>query len=344
MAPKVTKPSSTAAGTTTTGKLKVQIKKQSSEVPSTANNQAAKANTEVDLFTFEPVASTAAASFDPFNTAPAPSPVVQSSNFDPFSSPAQPQANTNHNFDPFGSPSSSLPVSQNPTNPAVPVNFDPFGAAPQVPVSAPLQTAAGFDPFAASSQYQTPPVQSSHGMGGGIQQQQYPQYQQTAQPMQNTMNHAAVIDPFAPQPMQNNYANVGNNYSLQAPMQSFAPPSAMNNSMSPGFKPAPPHVASNTAAAASEFGDFETHHSGTANTTTTASASSKPTHNAQWGDMGNLVDLSGIAKNENKTSSAGSGGSGHAPYADNSFRGLDGFSKGPPSMVSIVLFNNSIFQ
>lgn len=320
IAPKVTKPSST--GTTTTGKLKVQIKKQTSEV--TANNpmpSTSKPAVEVDLFTFEPDVmstppSTAAVSFDPFNTASVPSP-VQTASFDPFSSPVPvphqpPIAQSAPNFDPFVS--SSLPNSQ--SHQSHPVSsFDPFSSSSQVPVPV-QQTSAEFHPFGAASQYQAPPpMQQGNGMAAGHYQ---------APPMHNTMTmHHTTIDPFVQQSAQNNFPLAGN-YPMQAPIQSYVAP--VHNSMSNISKP----NAVISVNATNEFGDFETHNSATSNITPKSNINSN-SNSSQWG---NLVDLSGIAKNENKTSSAGS-----VPYSDSSFKGLDGFSKGSPSMVSI--FENS---
>ena len=91
---------------------------------------------------------------------------------------------------------------------------------------------------------------------------------------------------------------------------------------------APPVAnGSNVNAASNDFGDFESHQQ-TASSTTD-SKSNKNTK--QWGDFGNLVDLSGIAKNESKVTA-------NKTYADTSFNGLDGFSRSQATVSSLSSF------
>lgn len=279
------------------GKLKVSIKKASGAGgPKTSALPVPTAAPEVDLF---------GSSDTDFMSAPTPA-----------AAPAAP-------FDPFGSSNSFPSFSASPA-PAPQTQDFGFGGFPSAPAPAPspnvfatFPSAAPvpqqqFDPFAPQTFPPTAPIQQH-------QQQQFGAF---VAPQQGFPSSLLVpITPMnpafapSPAPMQSFGNQSGMNQLYTQPQtfasQSFAPPSAP--SQSPTARPTD-----------DDFGGFE----GAAPNPSPAVAPA-PVKPNTWGDMGNLCDLSGIAKNEDKAAKQASTQS----YAQSSFAGLDGFSKQPSTMV-----------
>eukprot|EP01039_Chlorochromonas_danica_P003926 gene3923-4290_t len=295
--PKASKHSSSSA-TSGAGKLKVNIKKSSNPAP-----VAAPAAAEIDLIG-DPVGSSGPASvapvadFDPFAPTPA-------------SAPAVPAAPAVAAFDPFGA------------SPAAPAPFQAFGAAPVAPAVPAAPAVAAFDPFAAAPAPvlqvpQQPPFQ---------QPSFQPSYQQ--QPFQQPAFQATQQQPFqqpAFQATQQQPALYGNAFPGAAPlapspMGGFAFPPAAPTIPQSTYRPAP--APSSAAHADADFGDFEAAPSSQAN-----SGANK------WGDLGALVDLGKIQKNEDLKAKQANQQSASQAYANNSFAGLDGFSKAQQSMTA----------
>lgn len=119
-----------------------------------------------------------------------------------------------------------------------------------------------------------------------------------------------------------------------APVMMQSQPQGMN--MMSGMNSTPSYQPSYTSAPAvsavrqlppsapqhteSDFGDFESHNA----------ANSGGNGLKSWGDVGKLVDLSSITKNEDPKMKAPTGGQYN--YGQNSFAGLDGFNKTPPAV------------
>ena len=214
-------------------------------------------------------------------------------------------------FDPFGSA---------PTAPATAAaDFDPFGSSAPAPGPAdlldafttpvaPQQTApaqAAFDPFNQPAYGQQPVAY------GAPQQQQQQQYGQ--QQMQQQQYGQPPPQQFNQQPQQ------------YGQFQGFT--SAPQQAAPPVYQSAPPAAAPSADA---DFGDFET---------AKPAPAPKPAPVNKWGDLGSLVDLGGIAKNAPPAAKQDGQSSGaSAAYGNNSFAGLDGFSKTPQNMVIILLY------
>jgi hypothetical protein len=96
--------------------------------------------------------------------------------------------------------------------------------------------------------------------------------------------------------------------------------------MSTGYRPtlptSPTHQGGHHDA---DFGDFETAPSG-------KSAAAASNGADKWGELGKLVDLGKIEKNEDLKAKQTSSVQAQQTYANNSFAGLDGFSKTPQAM------------
>jgi epsin len=217
--------------------------------------------------------------------------------FDAFSSaPAAPQQQQ-ASFDPFGSAPSVAP--SNNYNAQV---FDPFGAAPPVYAAPPV--AAAFDPFAVAPQTFPP---NNNNFQPAYQQQQ--QQQQPLNVFQNNGFQQAQQQQQQQQPV----------FAPQTPHAVPAPVIALNRAPSNTFQQQP-HEA--------DFGDFE------AAPQQQQQQKSAPAP-SKWGDLGKLVDLSGIGKNEvqAKPNAAGASGGANNNYQQSAFAGLDGFSKTVHNMV-----------
>ena len=289
------------ASTSTGGKLKVNIKAKSGDSHSKPAAERNLLDTgDIDLMG-GPVNSGTVPndSFDAFDSAPAFS-SAGASDFDPFgtSAPAQPAITSAAAFDPFGN---SHPA------PAAPAqnNAFPFNApAPAAPFQQPPMNA--FPPNNAF-----PPANNAFPPSFPPQQQN----NFNAFPPQNNF-----VQP-APAPM-----NAFNNGFGQAPaMQPVAQPPAQSFA-SPASKPA---GNLGTFSHDAEFGDFE----GPAQTqqATRGVPAAQPAPD-KWGDLGSLVNLSKIEKNADLNAKQAAA-TANTQNFNNSFAGLDGFSKTPQSMV-----------
>ena len=225
-------------------------------------------------------------------------------NDDPFTGGAT--ASASSTFDPFG----SAPAAAS----------DPFGSSSAFPVTSPApsnnvfpSTPQGFDPFAAAPMPQQQQQNQSFNafsspMQQPVQTQQWPQQAITQAQQWPQQQQPNAFNAFSPptnpgmaqmQSPQANYNNFGNNNM----MAQSAPVSVKSES--------------------NDFGDFET-----AKSKATAPANSK------WGDLGKLVDLGGISKNEDLKSKQAAEQAATQSYANSSFSGLDGFSKTGMGMAS----------
>ena len=198
-------------------------------------------------------------------------------------------------LDPFATPSTTANTSSFGA-------FDPFGSAPQPQQSFQPVPVQSFDPFAPSPSVPQPvyPTQPALQFSPPMQQQQPQQmYQQPQQqipfnqPLNNTISYT--------QPIQQQQFNT-------------PPPPIVPIQLNPPIAPAQPD---------NDFGDFESAKS---------SAASKTAIPNKWGDMGKLVDLGGIGKNEDPKKNVSSAPNNYSQ--NNSFAGLDGFSKTPQNMNS----------
>jgi len=105
-----------------------------------------------------------------------------------------------------------------------------------------------------------------------------------------------------------------------------------------GYQQAAPQAYhTSSAAPESDFGDFEAARGAPPVLGAAASAPAPAPAKNQWGDIDKLVNLSGISKNEDEKAKAAAA-SATVQYSQNSFAGLDGFSK-PQSMVSHTPFS-----
>jgi len=254
---------------------------------------------EVDLF-----------SFDAEPTPPAQTTAVPTSTttFDPFG--AAPTSATTTSFDPFGS---NAPVA-----PTQATSFDPFGSSPPVPSAVPQ---AAFDPFSAG-QFQTPapaipimqqqqsqfqPVVSMQQQFQqpvmGMQPQQFQSFQQPMAPMQQQQTQ----QPQFQQPLMG---------MQQQQQQQFQSPGARIALTQPTME-APVSVQS------AEFGDFES----------APGTKSGPAVASKWNDLGSLVNLGSITLNEDPKAKSSA-----AHTQQQSFAGLDGFTKSQQSVVRLSLF------
>jgi hypothetical protein len=169
-----------------------------------------------------------------------------------------------------------------------------------------------------------PPAQPINNFGQPMQQ------------MSGMNNYMAPQQQHAPTPtmgggMNNGMGGFNNGMVPQQPLQTMQQPVQTSNYQSPASKPnggTPLRTYSHEA----EFGDFEGPAAG--------SQQNKQQNQQQpdkWGDLGKLVDLNKIEKNnELMAKQNASSAAAHPNYA-NSFAGLDGFSKTPQSMVSSLL-------
>jgi hypothetical protein len=219
--------------------------------------------------------------------------------------------------------------------PAAPTDFDPFGmsAPAAAPVAAPVTAAAShFDPFGSAAYGQPPP------------QQPAPFDPFSAAPVNNFAANFAGFPPApAPQAFQSSFVSPaapaftpgqysGNQMNAFQQQQQHLQQPAMTYSVQPAFVPqsvqAPPpqqqQLYQNHSQDA-DFGDFEAAPQMQSNRSTAANA-------AKWGDLGKLVDLGQLEKNEAAQPKQAAKSSVVSGY--DSFAGLDGFSKTPQSMVS----------
>ena len=232
-------------------------------------------------------------SFDAEPTPPAQTAVAATTTTFDPFGPAPTAATTS--FDPFGSSA--------PAAPAQAASFDPFGSSAGVfspaPPSVPQQ--AAFDPFS-SGQFQTP--------APAIPMQQQPQFQPQAVPMQQ-QQFQSFQQPAVPMQQQSQFQQPM--MGMQQQQQQFQPPGAR-------IALTPPVVETPTAqSAGAEFGDFE---SAPGTKSGPAAAASK------WNDLGNLVNLGSITLNEDPKAKSSA-----AHTQQQSFAGLDGFTKSQQSMV-----------
>lgn len=230
----------------------------------------------------------------------APAPEVDLFSFD--SEPAPPAQASTTTFDPFGpSPTTATTA------------FDPFGSSAPAP-PAPSAQPSSFDPFGSSAGVFSPaaPPQAAFDPFGSSQFQSPAPAPAPALPMQQQFQQPTA-------PMQQQFQ------APAAPMQQqFQPPAVpmQQQFQQPGARialtqPASAPVASQPAAA--EFGDFES-----------APAKPAPVAAAKWNDLGSLVNLGSITLNEDPKAKAS------AAHTQQSFAGLDGFTKSQQSMVSSV--------
>lgn len=236
----------------------------------------------------------------PAATAPAPAPVKEvnliGDDFDAFDSapaPTSAAAPAAAAFDPFGM---SAPA---PAVPApAPAAFDPFGMSAPAP-AAPV--AAAFDPFNAPAPVTYTPAPAPAATAfDPFNQPQYAQPQPSFPPQQYHQS-------FQPAPQQS--------FQQQPQFQAAPVPTQQ-----PQYRANPPSAA---APADNDFGDFEG---------AKPAAPAKPAATNKWGDLGNLVDLSGISKNQPVMSKNDTNAAANAAYANSSFAGLDGFNKTPQNM------------
>lgn len=207
----------------------------------------------------------------------------------------------NADFDPFTS-SNAVSTSLS--------DFDPFGSETPVFTSAtsfgvaPAPPATNFDPFGMGAVAPPPPFNAfppSAPMG-------FPQPQPS---------YGAPYPASAPITMVS--ANPGSYQSTptnQLASITAGSPNIHYNSTST--------MASNSQDV--DFGDFEAAPQQKSNV-------GKAPNTDKWGDLSKLVDLSKIEKNEAVSAKQSSSNSASQSYANNSFAGLDGFSKAPQNMV-----------
>lgn len=298
-----------SAPTSDTGKLKVSIKKVGT---SSTTAPASAAAPEIDFFGTE--------SADPF----------QSSTPAPAAAPVQ-------SFDPFGMSAPAAPVAQ--AAPAV-SSFDPFAPAPVTiqgaggfggafPPAAPQ--AQGFDPFGGSNiAFQSAPsvpvqpvAQQFNGFAGAAPAGFGGAPVSYQQPM-------GMQAPAAPTPQLF--------LQTQQPQQPQGSAMAFTGAGSiPSPKAVPAMGGSNqyyanqssrgqASTSDAEFGDFEGVGGSSSLSATSASSGA-----SKWGDLGKLVDLSGISKNEAPAAKQQAQAAANPSYTQNSFAGLDGFQKSNPA-------------
>lgn len=259
-----------------------------------------------------PVAAPAAAEIDLIGDPVGSSGPAPVADFDPFApapapAPPVPAAPAVAAFDPFG----ASPAAQS-------APFQAFGAAPVAPTVPATPAVAAFDPFGAAPAPvlqvpQQPPFQQPSYLQPSFQQPSFQATQPQPALYGNAFPGAAPLAPTVP--------------SAVSPMGGFAFPPAAPTPQS-AYKPAaaPAPVPSSAAHADADFGDFE------------AAPSSQANNGAnKWGDLGGLVDLGKIQKNDDLKAKQAAQQSASQAYANNSFAGLDGFSKAQQSMVSLLV-------
>lgn len=287
-------PSSTT--TATGGKLKVTIKKAEAthNKPAPAVEKNLLDTGDVDFFSSDAPRSE---SFDAFTSAPS----NNTAAFDPFGTAPAPANNTAPAFDPFGtSAPAPAPVSHAPV-------FDPFAAPVPAPVAVAPSNAFPFNASVPAPVNQFPPANNFAQNNFG--QNNFPPAQ--LYPSNNAFPPSSI--PLAPAPVNNNY---GNNQFVQP-----IPAPATNN-----FVQSPAANKTGTFSHDAEFGDFE----GPAQNNNNKAAAA---NNDKWGDLGKLVDLGKIEKNTALAAKQNPQTNNNNNY-NNSFAGLDGFSKTPQSMNS----------
>eukprot|EP01038_Epipyxis_sp_PR26KG_P012250 gene12250-16423_t len=153
----------------------------------------------------------------------------------------------------------------------------------------------------------------------------------------------AAFDPFAnSQPIQQSFPTQTNQQMFQG-FQTAPPVPTINNNIQQQqfgqFTSAP--IALNSAPLQSsniiyqpshpeaDFGDFEA-----APSSKLDQSSNQTAPASKWGDLGKLVDLSNIGKNEDLAAKQKASANSSTNYANNSFAGLDGFSKTPQNMAN----------
>lgn len=211
-------------------------------------------------------------------------------------------------FDPFATAPSTTSTSS---------NFDPFGSSQQA-----ANNSSSFDPFGPSSggfpvaQSTPAPVPAAFDPFGSSTTTNFP--------ANNNFGYSAVVAPAPAVPVMQSQGSMFpnsmspmNNYPYPAPSQGFAPAPAITNYQTQ----MPAKATSNDA----DFGDFEV---------APQTASSKSTTAAdKWGNLGKLVDLNRIEKN-NELAAKQAATTNANSYNQNSFAGLDGFSKTPQNMAA----------
>lgn len=246
--------------------------------------------------------------------APAPQEVnLMGDDFDAFSSTPAPAQRAADDFDPF---ISAPAAAQAPTAPAA-AAFDPFGMS--APAPAPAQAAPAFDPFMSAPAPAAAPAFDPFGQQQAHFGQPQPAY--NAAPLQPQQQYGQ----FSTTPAAH--------YQQQAPQ----PPVQQQQQQQFRANPAPAapvfqqQQQQQQQSADADFGDFEA--------AKPAAAPKAPAAN-KWGDLGSLVDLGGIAKNQAPAPKNDAAATAvNASYANSSFAGLDGFSKTPQNMVIIVNTN-----
>jgi len=244
----------------------------------------------------------------PTKTAPAPAATASQPDLigeDVFSAPAPAAKGSND----FGDFTASDPFAAQSTSSAPATDFDPFGAAPTQPAPA-----ANFDPFGAAPAQPTPaappvPAANFDPFGAPVQPQQHSFDAFSATPQA----------PVQPQGMGNDFMGMNSFPVTSAPIQ--APTPAQVPMMAQNVPPPAPVAPTQEE----DFGGFET---------STPAAPPKPDATSKWGDIGGLVNLGGIEKNEDIEAKKRAQQNASHNYANNSFAGLDGFSKTPQSMSS----------
>lgn len=218
---------------------------------------------------------------------------------------AAPAGTASIDFDPFGSNS----VASNSVS-----DFDPFGS--NTTFTSAASPASTFDPFnAAPTPAPAQPAQQPFAFPPNVPMT-YPQQQ----PMMGSYPNVASVN--------NNMFSPNPSYQVPPAAMGFQP--AMTNPQQQpslqGFQPAP--TSASPASQDIDFGDFETAPQQKNN-------NSKPVVD-KWGDLTKLVDLNKIEKNETVSVKQTSSNAAAQNYANNSFAGLDGFSKTPQNMVSFL--------
>lgn len=324
-APKASSRSQPIAAPEKTGKFKVTIKKVN-DTSSTSTSVAPATSSkpvEVDLFDMS----------DNFSTPAPPPPPVPSQSFDPFgnsdpfSSSVASQSNHTTTIDPFASSPAFVAT---PTAAPVPSFQTTFAPAPTVPVVAPVsqQKFDMFGGFQDSNSMATP--SSNLFPNTSISMQQIPM--QVPVPVSVPTSFGT---PYAPAP-----AMTMNQF---APMATMATMGNMGigvqQSQPLGITHIPSPVNANTNTSVhNDFGDFESASGSKTNTNVNVGG--------KWGgDISKLVDLGSIAKNEEKKPVVAPGAPSYSAYGNvnNSFAGLDGFSKNQVSIDDSMFSGKVLF-
>lgn len=207
-----------------------------------------------------------------------------------------------------------------------PSTFDPF--SPPAAVAAP---AAVFDPFShngTASVYQQPPAPPSSAVPMAFDPFSAPApitHPSAPQLYTATLQPQTQFNAFPPSPPPA--------FSQAQPQSFFQPAPAVSafpmtqyatKSLPPSSSSSSPPPPAGGGGGDADFGDFE----GPAQDKNRSAAAAA----TKWGDLGKLVDLSSIGKNEEMTKQKQSQVAASAAYAQSSFAGLDGFSKTPQSM------------